>query len=139
MFLEFVAESWYLFAMLAFIIVLLVLDPTNRGAGGAKTLAPAQLPQIQAREKAVIVDLSDDSRFKEGHIAQSINVPFSQLEERIPKIRKYRDKPVILACENGNNSRKASGILKKNEFKVLYMLQGGLAAWRKENFPLEKG
>lgn len=139
MFLEFIAESWYLFAMLAFVIVLLILDPASRGAGGAKMLAPAQLPQIQAREKAVIVDLSDDSRFKAGHIAQSINVPFNQLEERIAKIRKYRDKPVILACENGNNSRKATAVLKRNEFKILYLLQGGLAAWRKENLPLEKG
>ena len=45
----------------------------------------------------------------------------------------------MLTCENGNNSRKAVSVLQKNDFSNIYTLNGGLASWRKENLPLEKG
>ena len=138
MYLEFMTEYWYLFAMLMVIVFLLSMDPAQRGAGGSKMLNPSQLPQLQSREHAVIIDINDKARFKEGHISQSINVPFSTLGDSMGKIRKYQSKPVILACENGANSRKAVHILKKNDFSDIYVLSGGLASWKKENLPLEK-
>ena len=139
MYIDFMTEYWYLFAMLFVIVLLLSIDPASRSAGGSKSLTPAQLPQLQSREHPVIVDLTDSDKFAEGHIAQSINVPFSSLEDSLGKIRKYQKKPLVLVCENGNNARKAVAVLQKNDFEDIYTLAGGLAAWRKDNLPLEKG
>ena len=139
MYIDFMTEYWYLFAMLFVIVLLLSIDPATRGAGGSKSLTPAQLPQLQSREHPVIVDLNDSEKFAEGHIAQSINVPFSSLENSLGKIRKYQKKPLVLVCGNGNEARKAVSVLQKNDFEDVYTLAGGLAAWRKDNLPLEKG
>ena len=138
MYLQFAIENWYLFAMLAVILLLLTLDPSNRMAGGANKISAAELPQIQARKSAVVVDVRNEKEFKQGHIEQSINLPLDNLETSLKKLNKYRGKPVILICQSGTRVAKAAGILKKNEFNELYALDGGIASWSKENLPLAR-
>ena len=139
MYIDFVVEYWYLFAMLAVIIIMLTIDPAARGAAGAKSLSPLQLPQIQARENALVVDVNETDAFKTGHISQALNLPMSKFEDSLGKLKKKHDRAIIITCETGAKSSKAATILKKNEFTNLYILTGGLAAWKKENLPLEKG
>jgi len=138
MIIEFMTEYWYLFAMLVVIVFLLSMDPAKQGATGSRFLTPGQLPQVQSREKAIIVDVNESDKFKAGHISQAINMPLSTLSNSLGKLKKYQNKPVILTCDMGNNSKKAAAILKQNEFSDVYLLDGGLVAWKKENLPLEK-
>ncbi len=134
MYIEFITEYWYLFAMLLVIVFLLSMH----GVSDPRAVTPAQLPQLQAREKAVIVDVNEADKFKSGHISQAVNIPFSVLGNSLGKLKKYQKKPLLLTCDTGNNSKKAMAILKKNEFSDIYLLAGGLNAWKKENLPLEK-
>ncbi len=139
MYVDFITEYWYLFAMLLAIVFLLGLEPAQRRATGSRNVSPAELPKLQYREQAVIIDLNDNEKFKQGHVSKAINIPFNSLNDSISKIRKHQAKPVVLVCETGANSRKAATVLKKNEFANLYILDGGLASWKRENLPLEKG
>lgn len=139
MYIDFITEYWYLFAMLFAIVFLLGMDPAQRRASGSKNLTPAELPQLQFRENAVVVDLNEKDKFKQGHVSQAINIPFSRLNDSLEKLRKHQSKPVILICETGTSSRKAAAVLKKNDFSDIYVLNGGLASWKRENLPLEKG
>ncbi|MXZ80140.1 MAG: rhodanese-like domain-containing protein [Gammaproteobacteria bacterium] len=139
MYIDFITEYWYLFAMLFAIVFLLGMDPAQRRASGSKNLTPSELPQLQFRENAVVVDLNEKDKFKQGHVSQAINIPFSRLNDSLEKLRKHQPKPVILICETGANSRKAAAVLKKNDFSDIYVLNGGLASWKRESLPLEKG
>lgn len=138
MYIEFMTEYWYLFATLFVIVLMLSFDPATRGAGGSKSVTPAQLPQLQSREKAVIIDVNDPEKFKSGHIPQAINVPFADLGDSLGKLKKHQKKPLVLTCDTGAQSRKAVSILQKNDFSDIYILIGGLAAWKKDNLPLVK-
>ena len=138
MFIEFLVEYWYYFAILGVILLLLALDPSARGPAGAKAVSPMQLPQVQSRESGIIVDVRESDAFKSGHIAQSINLPLDGLENSLGKLKKHKNKAVILVCEAGNRTGKAAAVLRKNEYSEIYVLSGGLNAWRKENLPLEK-
>lgn len=137
MILEFITANWYLFAMLAVIVLLLTLNP-GAGAGGGNKISPLQLPQMQSRQSAVIVDVCAAEAFKKGHIEQAINLPLDQIADKLAKLKKHKSKPIIVVCERGMNATKAVAILRKNDFTELYILEGGLAAWRKENLPLVK-
>ncbi len=136
---DFISANWYLFAMLVVIVLLLTLNPSKRGAAGTRKISPLQLPRLQHREAAVVVDVCDAEAFKRGHIEQAINLPLDQIADKIAKLNKHKSKPIIITCDNGGRSAKAASILRTNEFDQLYILEGGLAAWRKENLPLVKG
>ncbi len=135
MILEFISLNWYLFVMLAVIVLLLSINP----GGSTQKVSPLQLPKMQNHESAVVVDVCEAETFKKGHIEQAINLPLDQINDKIAKLNKHKNKPLIVACQNGTRSAKAVSILRRNEFKQLYILEGGLAAWRKENLPLVKG
>ena len=134
MILEFISINWYLFAMLAVIVLLLSLNP----GGGTKKISPLQLPKLQNRESAVVLDVCEAQAFRKGHIEQAINLPLDQIKQQITKLNKHKNKPIVVACQNGTRSARAVSILRSNEFSQLYILEGGLAAWRKENLPLVK-
>lgn len=135
MFLDFMIAYWHLFAMLAAVILLLAFNP----GAGSKKVSPLQLPQLQTRESAVVVDVCEPEAFKQGHIEQAINLPLGQIKDKIAKLNKHKSKPIIVACQNGSRSARAVSILRRNEFNQVYILEGGLAAWKKENLPLVKG
>ena len=139
MYIEFITEYWYLFAMLFVIVLLLSFDSSKHGMGGAKSVTPTQLPQLQARQNVVIVDVNQTDKFKNGHISQSMNLPFEGFTNSIGKLKKHKDKPIVLTCDTGAHSKKVAPLLIKNEFSDVYVLSGGLAAWRKDNLPLVKG
>lgn len=139
MFLDFVVQHWYLFVMLLAILLLIAFDPAGRSVGGAAKISPAQLPQIQARKSAVLVDIRSNEEYGKGHIEQSLSLPLDTLESNIKKLNKYRGKPVIIVCQSGMRAAKAASVLKKNQFEELYILDGGVTSWSKENLPLIRG
>ncbi len=138
MFLQFVSEYWYLFAMLAAILLLMAFDPAGSSVNGASKISPAQLPQVQSRQSAVVVDVRKADEFKQGHIAQSINLPLDTMESSMKKLNKHKSKPLILVCQTGAKAGKSVNTLKKNGFSDLFVLDGGIAAWSKENLPLTR-
>jgi len=139
MYLEFLTQNWFLFVMLAAILLLLAFDPSNKSLGGARKVSASQLPMVQSRQSAVVVDIRSKDEFRSGHIAQSINLPLDTLGDSLKKLNKYKGKPLILVCQTGARVSKAAAVLKSGEFSDLYALDGGIAAWTKENLPLSKG
>ena len=138
--LEFIAQNWYLFAALVVISLLIGLDSIRRGGGGANQVSALQLPQLISQENAVVVDVCEAEEFNRGHILNAINIPLKQLQDQLGQLEKFRtkDKPIVLSCRSGQRANRAAAILRKNEFKKVFTLSGGLTAWEKENLPVER-
>lgn len=60
---------------------------------------------------AVIVDVRNPGEFARGHVPGSINIPFGEIQNEIPKLKK-EGKPVIACCLSGVRSGRAVGLLK---------------------------
>mgnify|MGYP003985952929 FL=1 len=138
--LEFIAQNWYLFAALVVISLLIGFDSIRRGGGGANQVSALQFPQLISQENAVVVDVCEAEEFNRGHILNAINIPLKQLQDQLGQLEKFRtkDKPIVLSCRSGQRANRAAAILRKNEFKKVFTLSGGLTAWEKENLPVER-
>ena len=136
---QFIAENWHLFAALVVICTLLVVDSLRR-SGGSSQVSAVQLPQLINHDGAVVVDVCESAEFDKGHIPAAINIPMGQLKDNLKRLNKYRDrkKPIVLTCQSGTRACRAAAILRKNEFSNVYTLTGGIAAWEKENLPIER-
>ncbi len=137
MYLEFVKTNWHLFFALAAIIALLAFEPLRKRRGGIRSVSADELPRVMRDEKIFVLDVSDAKEFAGSHIPKARNIPIGRLELDIQTINKFKSRPVVVCCRVGNRSPKAAGILKKNGFTNIRTLHGGIAAWTKENLPVE--
>ena len=71
---------------------------------------------------AVIVDVREENEFANGHIKDAINVPLSQLRERMKEIPK--DVPVYVHCRSSQRSYNAVMALQGNGYDNVYNVAG---------------
>eukprot|EP01036_Dinobryon_divergens_P019104 gene19103-26054_t len=67
----------------------LLLWPAIQGAS-ASGLSATQAVQLINREKAVVIDVSETEEFAAGHVGGAKNVPFGELEDKLPAAAKNK-------------------------------------------------
>ena len=97
---------------------------------------PAQLSDIIKAHgnDYVLVDVRDDSEYREGHIPTAINIPaetFALKSEALPK-----EKKIIVYCNTGSRSYMAYRKLIKLAYTDIY--QALFAEWKDAGKPVEK-
>lgn len=71
---------------------------------------------------ATFIDVRENHEFESGHLVNAINIPLSELRERVDEIP--RDKPVYIHCRSGQRSYNAVKILQHLGFKNVYNVSG---------------
>lgn len=135
---EFVINNWYLFLALVVVVYLLAAEPAMLKAHGIKLLGVHDALRMMNNKGTTLVDVREAKEYAEGHMPHTINIPLSQLADRINELNKAKGKPIVVVCRSGNRSKKGAVALAKNGFDQLYSMNGGTVAWEKEHLPLEK-
>jgi rhodanese-related sulfurtransferase len=135
--LEFAANNWLLVtAFVGVLIAVLVLE-LSRMRGAASSLEPAAATQIFNRQNGLFVDIRGDGDFRKGHLPGAVNLPASELDTRIAKLSRHKQRPLIVYCGTGLQSGKVAARLKQEGFQQVFQLRGGLTGWQGAGFPLE--
>ena len=105
-------------------------------------LSPGMTPsELQARlgspDAPLVVDLRAPAEYRIAHIPGALNVPSTELENRIEELRSANG--VVIYCLNGTRTRQAEPVLYAHEIENFYHLEGTLQAWLKQKLPYEKG
>ena len=129
---NFLIERYFLSLPLLLVIFLLIYSSSTKGG---KKISPQFLISLANNENAFIVDLRNSELFNQGHITGSINIPFNNLSQRFNEIPEY-NKSIVLVCDMGNVSPNAGELLKKEGYKDLLILRGGVNEWKLQNLPL---
>ena len=129
---NFLIERYYLSLPLLIVIFLLIYSSSTKGG---KKISPQLLISLANNENAFIVDLRNSELFNQGHITGSINIPFNNLSKRFNEIPE-NNKSIVLVCDMGNVSPNAGELLKKEGYKDLLILRGGVNEWKLQNLPL---
>jgi phage shock protein E len=93
---------------------------------GIKQISPRELDQ---KKGIVLLDVRTDKEYEQGHIPGAVHIPFSQISERIKKLKK--DKELVVFCQNGSRSIWAIKRLMGMGYKNLSNLKGGYLAWKR--------
>jgi glyoxylase-like metal-dependent hydrolase (beta-lactamase superfamily II) len=125
---------------------------TNRSGG--KTVrqliaeAAAQVPfmsmeelrrRIERAEPGLtVVDVRERDAFVAGHISGARHLPRGQLELRVDAELPDPTTRIVLCCQLGKISTLAAATLRTMGYARALALDGGLDAWVKAGFPLEK-
>jgi rhodanese-related sulfurtransferase len=87
----------------------------------------AQLDALLQQNAVRVLDVREDSEFRQGHVPGAIHVPVKRLPDRIAKLR--RDKPYAVICASGSRSEKATNYLLEQGFEGAVSVNGGTIAW----------
>ena len=115
--------------------MLLLPTLTGRGRGG---LSAAEATQLINRRNAVVVDLRPAADYANGHLPSARHLELAELQAKIGQIAKNKANPVLLVCQNGLQSNKASRIVRDAGYTDVHVLQGGLTAWQQAGMPVVK-
>jgi len=106
-----------------------MIDTTNKSV--------ADFEKAIAKEGCQILDVRSMSEYQSGHIKNALLADWTDNNEFIYRIQSLdKSKPVYAYCFSGARSSKAAAWLREKGF-VAYNLDGGIAAWKRENKPLE--
>lgn len=133
---KFLVDNWMLISI-ALMSGTMLLWPVLQGAA-VVGISPAGAVQMINREKAMVVDVCEESEFASGHIVGSRNIPLAQLEAKLAATVKNKTVPLILVCQSGMRSARAVETAKKLGYEKAQSLAGGLKAWRAATLPVEK-
>lgn len=103
-----------------------------------QVLSIPQFEKMTSKKKTMVVDVRTPEEVSEGHLAGALNINF--LGENFAKEIQNLDKrkTYLLYCRSGSRTRKAADLMQKSGFKHVYMLEGGITAWKEAGKPIEK-
>jgi len=133
---QFLTEQWLLTSAFVVIIILLLANELYAAKKGAKKCTPSVATRLLNQENAQAIDVREKAEFKSGHITGSKNIPLSVLTTKDPNLS--HDKPIIVVCRVGQRAQKGALLLKKQGYTKVYVLSGGVTAWRNDGLPLVK-
>lgn len=134
---KFLIDNWMLISV-ALTAGGLLVWPLIASGTAAGSLSAAAAVQLINREKAVVIDVGEPNEFAAGHVANSKNIPFGQLEDKLASTVKNKALPVIFLCPVGARAGRAVVVAKKLGYAQAQSLSGGLKSWREANLPVEK-
>jgi rhodanese-related sulfurtransferase len=134
---KFLIDNWMLLSI-ALASGGMLVWPMIAGGMNAGALTASSAVTLINREKAVVVDVGEIEEFAMGHVGGAKNIPFSELEDKLPNAVKNKALPLILVCPTGARANRAVAVAKKLGYEQAQALGGGLKAWKDANLPLEK-
>jgi rhodanese-related sulfurtransferase len=134
---KFVIDNWPLFAV-ALVSGTMLVWPFIAGARGGARVSTLQATQMINQKDAVVIDIRDQAEYSRGHIANAKSYPSKVLDERRAEIEKLKSQPVIVSCDTGQRAGSAAEKLRGFGLSEVYVLTGGLNAWRDAGLPVSK-
>lgn len=119
----------------------LLLWPLLRGAqAGGQAVSVSEAVRLMNREKAVLVDIRDAAAYAAGHATGSRHIPLEDFSKTpLPAaLPSNKSTPVLLVCDRGLRASKAASLLRKGGYERAFTVEGGMAAWREAQLPIEK-
>ncbi len=115
----------------------LLLWPLLReGAGGGTGVTTLTATQMINSRHAQVIDVRPPDQFAAGSVPNARNIPLADIGQRCGELRK--DRPVILVCNHGRTAHAAVARLKAGGVSEVYVLTGGVTAWREAGLPIRK-
>ena len=84
-----------------------------------------------------IIDIRTPKEYKAGHIPGVPNIDFLA-PDFLEQISEYKGKPIIIHCQSGGRSGKATTALIEAGFVKVYDYSGGFGDWKRRGEEIEK-
>ena len=135
---EFISNNPLLFVAFFAVLGMILYTEWSRIKGSGTVLSPFAATRLVNSGDALLLDVRGAAEYKTGHVLNAMNVPVGEIDKRLHELTKFKEKDVLVYCDNGMRASRAIARLKKEGFENLNTLGGGLVAWEKASLPVVK-
>lgn len=136
---EFVSNHALLSGVWVVLFVMLVFGLVNGVVSPIKELSTHDATMLINKQDAVVVDIRQQAEFGKGHILGAQLLKQEQVTKNdFSKVEKSKNKPIIVVCAMGMNSRRVAAQMLKAGFEHVSVLKGGMGAWVNAGLPVKK-
>jgi rhodanese-related sulfurtransferase len=79
-------------------------------------------------QEVILLDVRESGEYTTEHIVGSISMPLSTFDQNL--IANTEGKPLVICCQSGMRSSRASQKLLENGYDHVMQLNGGLSSWK---------
>ena len=114
----------------------LAIWPLLRKRAGGPSLGTLAATRLLNSRDVQIVDVRSAAEFGSGTLRNARNIPLADVAAAAPGLPK--DKPALVVCESGRRAALAAVKLRSAGISEVFILDGGLDAWRAAGLPTSK-
>lgn len=103
-----------------------------------QVLSIPQFEKMAVKKKSKIIDVRTPEEVAEGHLADATTINFLSPDFASQVVGLNKKGTYLLYCRSGSRTRKAADAMQKMGFKHVYMLEGGINAWKEAGKAVEK-
>ena len=95
---------------------------------------------IEETASILILDVRTTEEYEKNHLRAAVNLPLSYFPSWLTDLStRDRNKIILVYCQAGGRSAKASDALVELGFTSIYNMRGGIAEWIDAGYPIVNG
>jgi rhodanese-related sulfurtransferase len=110
--------------------------PLLRARAGGPTLGTLAATKLINERDVQIIDVRGPDEFREGSLENARNMPVGDIASQAGQLP--QDKPALVVCKSGGRASMGAVKLRSAGIKEVFILSGGLDAWREAGLPVVK-
>lgn len=114
-----------------FILILSSSCIFSKGEGYKRISMDEAKTLMEKEEGYILLDVRTKGEYESGYIPGAINIPLSDIDEKIISFLPDKSQIILVYCRSGNRSREASDKLSKLGYSNVLEI-GGINAWKGE-------
>ena len=114
-----------------FILILSSSCIFSKGEGYKRIWMDEAKTLMEKEEGYILLDVRTKGEYESGYIPGAINIPLSDIDEKIISFLPDKSQMILVYCRSGNRSREASDKLSKLGYTNILEI-GGINAWKGE-------
>ena len=114
-----------------FILILSSSCIFSKGEGYKRISMDEAKTLMEKEEGYILLDVRTKGEYESGYIPGAINIPISDIDEKIISFLPDKSQMILVYCRSGNRSREASDKLSKLGYTNILEI-GGINAWKGE-------
>jgi rhodanese-related sulfurtransferase len=119
------------------IFLLLVLLSCHNQAQKKEELPPRQYAEALTKSDVQLLDCRTAEEYRSGHLEGALQADWTDRAQFVERTRHLdKDRPVYVYCLSGGRSAAAADHLRKQGYKDVVNMAGGINAWKRENLPV---
>lgn len=99
---------------------------------GYQEIEAAELHDLLARQKPLLVDVRNDDEVARGIIPGATHIPLAMIPAKTDAL--HGDQPLVLYCHSGIRSAQAAAFIAAQGRAQVFNLRGGVLAWGKAGY-----